>query len=118
MDINILKESKVDVDHGLELLGDIDMYNETMGDFLDEIEEKLPRVIEYKNKGDMPNYAILVHSIKSDSKYLGFTSLAEIALEHEMKSKENDINYVNEHFLELENEVKRIIDVAKKYLGR
>ena len=72
----------------------------------------------YKNNGDMPNYAILVHSIKSDSKYLGFTYLAELALDHEMKSKENDVNYVNEHYNELEEEVNRIISVIKEYLGK
>ena len=67
------------------------------------------KVIEYKNSGDMPNYAILVHSIKSDSKYLGFTHLAELAYNHEMKSKENDVEYVNANFEELENEVNSII---------
>ena len=36
-------------------------------------------------------YKILVHSIKSDAKYLGFKDLAEKSYEHEMKSKENDI---------------------------
>lgn len=118
MDTNFLKDNGIDVEVGLELLGDIDMYNETMGDFLDEIEDKTNKLMEYKNSSDMPNYAILVHSIKSDSKYLGFTNLANLALDHEMKSKENDINYVNEHYFELENEINRIVDIIKKYLGR
>ena len=118
MDRSYLEKNGVDVERGLELLGDMDMYNETMEDFLNEIDEKMPKVIEYKNNGDMPNYAILVHSIKSDSKYLGFTHLAELALDHEMKSKENDVNYVNEHYNELEEEVNRIISVIKEYLGK
>lgn len=36
----------------------------------------------------MANYAIEVHALKSDSKYFGFTRLAELALDQEMKSKE------------------------------
>lgn len=72
MDRSYLEENGVDVNAGLELLGDMDMYNETMDDFLEEINEKLPKLVEYKNNNDMPNYAIIVHSIKSDSKYLGF----------------------------------------------
>ena len=79
MDRSYLEENGVDVNAGLELLGDMDMYNETMGDFLEEINEKLPKLVEYKNNNDMPNYAIIVHSIKSDSKYLGLTKLAELA---------------------------------------
>ena len=84
MDRSYLEGNGVDVNAGLELLGDMDMYNETMGDFLEEINEKLPKLVEYKNNNDMPNYAIIVHSIKSDSKYLGFTKLAELAYNHEM----------------------------------
>ena len=67
MDRSYLEGNGVDVNAGLELLGDMDMYNETMGDFLEEINEKLPKLVEYKNNNDMPNYAIIVHSIKSDS---------------------------------------------------
>ena len=74
-DRSFLENNGVDVEKGLELLGDMDMYNETMGDFLNEINEKYPNAKNYKELGDMPNYAILVHSIKSDSKYLGFTHL-------------------------------------------
>jgi len=62
MDRSYLEENGVDVEKGLELLGDMDMYNETMEDFLNEINEKYPKAKEYKEAGDMPNYAILVHS--------------------------------------------------------
>ncbi len=118
MDRTFLEENNIDVQKGLELLGDMDMYNETMGDFLDEISEKYPNAKKYKEQGDMANYAILVHSIKSDSKYLGFTHLADLAYAHELKSKENDITYVNNNFEELENEIIRIINIVKKYLGK
>ena len=117
MDRSFLEENGIDVNAGLELLGDMDMYNETMGDFLEEINEKLPKIIEYKNNNDMPNYAIIVHSIKSDSKYLGFTKLAELGYNHEMKSKANDTSYVNANYDELQKEIDRIIKIIKEYLG-
>ena len=115
MDRSFLEENGIDVNAGLELLGDMDMYNETMGDFLEEINEKLPKLVEYKNNNDMPNYAIIVHSIKSDSKYLGFKELAEIAYNQEMKSKENDIKYIKEKYSILKEEVDRIIKIIKEY---
>ena len=115
MDRSFLEENGIDVNAGLELLGDMDMYNETMGDFLEEINEKLPKLIEYKNNNDMPNYAIIVHSIKSDSKYLGFKELAEIAYNQEMKSKENDIKYIKEKYSILKEEVDRIVKIIKEY---
>ena len=118
MDRTYLEQNGIDVEKGLELLGDMDMYNETMEDFLNEINEKYPKAKEYKEMGDMPNYAILVHSIKSDSKYLGFTKLAELAYEHELKSKDNDIDFVNNNFASLEEEINRIINIIKEYLGK
>jgi len=41
----------------------------------------------------MKNYAIDVHAIKGDAKYFGFNKLADIALEHQLKSEDNDIDY-------------------------
>lgn len=117
-DVNILKDGGVNVEQGLEILGDMDMYDETLNDFLEESETRLPKIDEYKLSGDMPNYAILVHAMKSDSKYLGFTKLAEVSFNHEMKSKENDIAYINDNYDELVAEANRIIILVKKYLGK
>ena len=116
MDRSYLEENGVDVNAGLELLGDMDMYNETMGDFLEEINEKLPKLVEYKNNNDMPNYAIAVHALKSDSKYFGFDKLAEMSYEHEMKSKANDEEYVDSNFSNLEREFIRTTITVEKYL--
>ena len=63
----------------------------------------------------MSEYAIDVHALKSDSKYLGFKKLAELSYEHEMKSKENNKEYINEHFDELMNEYNKIMDIINNY---
>lgn len=118
MDTNILSSNGVDLNSALELLGDMEMYNETLEDFLSESETRLPKIEEYKNSGDMANYAILVHAMKSDSKYLGFTSLAELSLNHEMDSKANNTSYVNDNYEVLINEANRIISLIKEYLGK
>lgn len=115
-DINILKNNGVDLDASLELLGDMEMYDETLAEYLSSIAEKVNNLAKYKNEKDMANYSILVHSLKSDSKYLGFTHLAELALNHEMESKNNNLEFVDDHFEELILEVKRIIQVALDYL--
>lgn len=115
VDVNYLKDNGVDVDHALELLGDMEMYNSTVTDFINDVGDKWNRIVEYKNNSDMENYAIEVHSLKSDSKYLGLMKLADIAYQHELKSKENDVNYVNEHFSELEDEFNSAISIIKKY---
>ena len=112
--IDFLKVNGIDVEHGLELLGDIDMYNETLNDFIDGINDRIDKLNKYKD--DMQNYAIEAHALKSDSKYLGFTKLAELALQHELKSKENDINFIHDNFEQLLNEVNIIISIVKEYI--
>ncbi len=115
-DINILKDSGIDVNSGVEILGDMEIYDETLQDFLNESESRMSKIEEYKNCGDMENYAILVHAMKGDAKYLGFTKLADMALEHQLKSQEGDTSYVNDHYDELIKEANLIISVVKKYL--
>lgn len=117
-DVNILKSNGVDVDQSLELFGDMETYNETLEEFLANVDQKLSDIEKYKEASDMANYAILVHSLKSDSKYLGFTKLAELSYNHEMASKANNVEYVYVNYDILMNEAKRIVEVASSYLGR
>ena len=114
-DRKYLEKNGVDVNHALELLGDMDMYNMTISDFVKDVEEKWNRIVEYRNNNNMPDYAIEVHSLKSDCKYLGFMKLADIAYQHELKSKENDLFFVQDHFTELEEEYKKVLEIAKEY---
>ena len=111
-----LKSNGVDLNYALELLGDMDMYNMTISDFISSIEEKWNRIVEYKNSNNMIDYSIEVHSLKSDCKYLGFMKLADISYQHELKSKENDIEFINNNFEELENEYKRVLEIARNYV--
>lgn len=117
-DKNYLIQNGVDVDKSLELFGDIEMYNESMNDFLTDASSKLEKLKEFKAKGDMANYAIEVHALKSDAKYFGFTKLAELAYDQELKSKENNMYYISEHFDELEQETIKSLNIAKVYLGK
>lgn len=115
-DINYLRENDINIDSSIELLGSIDDYNDTLEEFLNNINERITKLEKFKNEKDMENYAIEVHALKSDSKYLGFKKLAELALNHEMKSKENDIDYIINNYDELMSELNRILEIVKKYI--
>ena len=106
----------VNLDSALELLGDMEMYNMTMETYKTDSLERMKKLEQYLNNKDMPNYAIEVHALKSDSKYLGFTSLADIAFEHEKKSKENDYDYIKEHFAELTQEYEKYKEIMNNYM--
>jgi signal transduction histidine kinase/DNA-binding response OmpR family regulator len=116
--VEYLKRNKIDVNHGLELLGDMEMYNETMNIFYDDLNKRITNIKEFKNKKDLPNYAIEVHALKSDCKYLGIMDLADMAYQHEMKSKSNDFDYVSNNFDNLMNLVIEKSKIIRKYLGK
>ena len=92
-------------------------YDSTLSDFLADINEKENKIKAYKESGDMANYSIYVHGLKSDAKYFGFDALANYAYQHEMASKENNLYFVTEHFEELILELDRIVHLVKQYLG-
>ena len=101
----ILTDNGVNLEKSLELFGDMDTYNETLVDFLNDVERKLHDIKK------------LVHSLKSDAKYFGFERLAELAYNHELRSKANDMYYVADNYKELMEEANRIVKLVKSYLG-
>ncbi len=115
-DQSILTTNGVDLQKSLELFGDINMYDDSLGDFMSEIENKLYKISHFKEMNDMENYAILVHSLKSDARYFGFTTLADLAYAHELESKANNSTFVNANYASLINEANRIINIVKAYL--
>ena len=111
-----LKNKNVDIEKSLELLGDIETYNDTIKTFVEDIKERISNLNLFKENKDMENYAILVHAIKSDAKYLGFTKLSEIAYEHEQQSKQNNYEYVEENYNYLITEINNIVTIAEEYI--
>jgi CheY-like chemotaxis protein len=117
-DVSILTNSGVNVAKSLELFGDMETYDSSLEDFLEGTEVRLRKINQLKGIADMPNYAIEVHALKSDAKYFGFEKLAELASQHEIESKNQNMYYVYEHFNELMSEATSIVNLAKRYLGK
>ena len=115
-DIKFLEENGVDIQKSLELFGDVNTYNETIGEFLVGIHTKITQLIEHMRNQDLTNYAIVVHSMKSDAKYFGFVTLADMAYEHELKSKAGDYSFVTSHINDLINETNRTIKLLQEYM--
>ena len=68
----------VDVDHGLELLGDMETYDMILEEFQSGYTDRVTKLQNYAASGDLANYAIEAHALKSDAKYFGFDKLAEM----------------------------------------
>jgi HPt (histidine-containing phosphotransfer) domain-containing protein len=105
-DKSYLLKNGIDYNKEIELLGGLDAYRDMLSVWFKECHNKFEKMKLMKLIHDMANYA----------KYFGFTKLAEMAYEHEMKSKANDEEYVNNNFEDLEREFIRITMTVEKYL--
>ena len=116
-DVSILTDNGIDLNSALEFLGDLSFYDETLEAFLEENENRIPNIEKYRKEQNMNDYAILVHALKSDAKYLGMKELADIAYVHELASKANNVDEVNKKYEELTNIIDKFTEISKKYLG-
>lgn len=114
--IKFLEENGVDIAKSLELFGDSKTYNDTIGEFLIGIHNKITQLIQFMNNRDLANYTIYVHSLKSDAKYFGFVKLADMAYEHEVKSKAGDLYYITSHINDLIKETNNAILLIQEYM--
>ena len=117
-DVNILTSNGVNVQQSLELFGDMELYDETLNDFIDMSDEKIGNLEKYKEANDMPNYAIAVHALKSDARYLGFLEFGELCYDSEMKAKAGDSEGVLANHPKVIEGVNNMLNIAKQYLGK
>lgn len=116
-DLNFLRANGVNVEESVNTLG-IETYNEVLNMFLDEIVDKVNKLQENLINKNMVDYATYVHAIKGEAHYLGFDKLVNLALDHQLRSQENNCDYIQENFNELIQEIARVIKVSKIYLGK
>ena len=115
--VELLKNNKINVDAGLELLKDMEMYDMTLEEFYNELQNKIKDLTEFKESGNMDDYAILAHALKTEARYVGCNELGDMAYEHELAGKEKNQDKVNEKFDELITEANRVYKIIKRYLG-
>ena len=115
MKINFLKQNGVDVDKGIENTMDFETYDELLLDFCDSFPQEVNKFNAFKISGDMVNYEIIVHALKSNCRTFGFMEMGEMFYQHELASKQNDVNYVNQHYNELINEVNKVYKILTTY---
>ena len=115
--INFLKNKGVDIEGSLNLFGDVETYNTTIGEFLVGIHNKIKNLVTFLQNRDMANYAIYAHSMKSDAYNFGFRKLGDLAYDHETKSKAGDVYYITEHINDLISETNNTITLIQEYMN-
>ena len=95
------EEYDISLKNGLALVqGELEMYLDIVDLFLKDRkrQEAMQQLIAEEN---LEEYAISVHGVKGTARALGADKFADIAYEHEMKSKAGELEYVKAHWDEL-----------------
>ena len=112
-----LKTAGFDVDSGVEYsAGSEEFYIDMLRTFVKGYEEKSEEIRNDHDKGDIGNYRIHVHALKSTAKMIGASALAEAALAQEMAAKENRTDDIGSGFEPLMEMYKQTVSMIQKAL--
>lgn len=117
MNNEYLKNAGINVDEVMNFWGDIEAYKDNLLEFLTSVDTKIKELESYKNNTEISSYTMLAHSLKSETRYLGLNKLSDIFYTHELKGKENNVDYIKSNFTEIENAVNRVKSDLKDFLN-
>lgn len=103
--------------NGLRYMGgDKALYGKVLHDFHSILQEKEEALKDFLNKGDMPGYTIIVHSLKGNARNVGADDLADEAFELEKMAKAGQLEDVTVRSPILFSMMNRMRDSLKVYL--
>lgn len=89
---------------------DDDTYNMMLGIIHENFPKDLEKLEEYWKSGDIQNYVITVHALKSNAKSIGALEAADKAYKLEMAGKQGDTNMIQADTAALIETYKRLIE--------
>ena len=107
----------INIRNGLKYMGgDKALYGKVLHDFHLILQEKEEELRDFLKKGDMPGYAIIVHSLKGNARNVGADGLADEAFELEKMSKAGRLEDVEVRSPILFHMMKNMRNSLKVYL--
>ena len=112
---DLLKMRGVDINSAIARCGSPSVARDVMKDFRLNIEERASMIEKSAKEGDIKNFTVYVHGLKSSAKAIGAFSLSEKAEYLEKCGVDNDVEKINEKYEELVEEYRGYI--SKLSLG-
>ncbi len=97
--------------------GNLNAYKSTMASILKDCKKKVVLIEKYFLAGDLKNYAIEAHSVKSVSASIGATAFSDLAKDNELKAKAEDIEYIETNGAEFILKYKEFLNSIEQILA-
>lgn len=89
-DLNVLRQRGLDVDAALQYTGGEDRYIKSLNRFVNAYEKNRHRIESSYNNKDYDDYAIVVHSLKSNARMIGDYKLGDLAEKLQYAGQDKD----------------------------
>lgn len=100
----------IDTNKGLENSGSKELYEKVVGEFYDTGESRAETILMYHETGDVRNYTIQVHALKSAARIIGAMSLSHLAATlEEAGNAENKVR--------MDNGTPKLIEMYRELIG-
>ncbi len=96
--------------------GNESLHVANLKDFYKTSEINQEHLFNDANTGHLQEYLISVHALKGISRMIGAEDLSDIAYEHEMKSRNNDTEYIRREVQSLLNEWDEVLEEIEEYV--
>ncbi len=114
-DFSILKENGISVTEGISYTGGNEKYVSALQRYFRGYESNKKALEDFLSAGDMENYSIKVHSLKSNSRMIGASALGDAFEELELASKDGDADLVNSKTHLALDLYARVIDAIRPF---
>lgn len=102
--------TSIDYDMAIENCGSLSVFLDVLKQFLGVIPEKSSQIEEFAAEGDLENYTILVHALKSSARLIGAPVLSGLAAELEKAGDAGDRETIDRDTPELLKEYRSYFD--------
>ncbi len=94
-------------------MDDEDFYKEILSTFIGQADKFLSQLKEHYDIQDWGNYAIVAHTLKSNTRTIGADNFADLSLKHELAGKAKDATFITENYEQYIAVLKALIERAK-----
>ena len=109
--------SHISISAGMEYcMNDTGFYKEMLGTFLSESPVKRENLETALKNGDIKQYTVNIHGLKSTSKTIGAVMLPDMALRLELAGKEERFDEIQSGHAEVMNEYEAVLSAAEELI--
>lgn len=114
--ITYLENNGFDINEALTYVKDMSSFNEFLEGLYYDLDNQLDGLKKALAKENIKKYGVLAHGLKSNYRSFGMKEFADLAYKHEQEAKNNNLEYLKNHYQELSDSKDKAKAIISKYL--